>query len=94
LANLAHVEVIVWFGWRLILDILGPHLIGDVAMEEDNVTDRWRALEGDLLEGWSRALGCSSAPAIRAERSDGAADPVLGGDIANQTHLNQTMTST
>jgi hypothetical protein len=31
LADSGHVEVIVWFGWRLILDILGPHLIGDVA---------------------------------------------------------------
>src|SRR5258708_19587292 len=38
--RLRHFEVIVWFGWRLVLDILGPHLIGNVAAACNPVTSR------------------------------------------------------
>src|SRR5258708_27007570 len=38
--RLRHVEVIVWFGWRLVFDVLGPHLIGNVATACNPVTSR------------------------------------------------------
>ena len=38
------VEVIIWFGWRLVLDILGPHLIGNIATAWNPVTSRPAAI--------------------------------------------------
>src|SRR6516164_5896513 len=39
-ANLRDVEVVVRFRWRLVLDVVGPHLVGHVAAGHDPVTPR------------------------------------------------------
>src|SRR5215468_8400515 len=36
-ASLGHVEVVVWFRWRLVLDVVNPHLIGHVAAAHNPV---------------------------------------------------------
>src|SRR5215468_4548707 len=38
--SLGHVEVVVWFRWRLILDVVNPHLIGHVAAAHNPVAPR------------------------------------------------------
>jgi hypothetical protein len=30
-ADSSHIEVVVWFGWRLVLDVLDPYLVSDVS---------------------------------------------------------------
>jgi hypothetical protein len=39
-ASLGHVEVVVWFRWRLVLDVVNPHLIGHVAAAHNPVAPR------------------------------------------------------
>src|SRR5216684_1520143 len=61
--RLRHVEVIVWFGRRLVLDILRPHLIGNVAAACNPVTSRPQMLTPVTLAEHSKPGGtCSPKP--------------------------------
>lgn len=43
-ANIRHVEVIVWFVRRLVLDVLNPHLVRHIAARRNPIAPRPRSL--------------------------------------------------
>jgi hypothetical protein len=67
-ASLGHVEVVVWFRWRLVLDVVNPHLIRHVAAAHNPVAPRPQTLANLHLE----------APRSHPPKGVGFPDPLSG----------------